>query len=76
MKYCQARGRGYYSKAHYARVSPPPDTAEAIAERLAYIKIRDQVRAEFAVRYPVLTAENAQEAIEWQANRINELQKV
>jgi hypothetical protein len=62
-----------YSKRHYMLVSPPADTKEQIAERIAHNQILKQVRAEVAARYNPITQENAVEAITWQQKRIEEL---
>jgi hypothetical protein len=61
----------FYSRAHYQRVSPPSDTREQIQERL----IRNQACEKLGVadrqaKYPVLTESNAQEAIDYQDERI------
>ncbi len=64
---------GYYSKRHYALVSPKPDTQEQIAERLRHRKACEQAGAETLARYPTLTAENIREAMDFQERRIKEL---
>ena len=54
-------------------VSPPADTPEQIAERKADMAICKRAHHEMTLRYPVLTTGNAQEAIDWQNARIEEL---
>lgn len=49
------------------------NTPEAIAERIRCRGIREQVDRERESRFPVLTSENAKEAIAWQESRIKEL---
>lgn len=66
-------GRRYYSKRHYERVSPRPDSAEQIAERIRHRAACDQAVREREQRFPTLTTENAAEAIAWQTARIAEL---
>lgn len=65
--------RQHYSRRHYARVSPPEDTAEQVAERIRHRAACEQALREREERFPVLTAENAREAIAWQDARIAEL---
>ena len=47
-------------------------TPEAIAERLRHRKACELARAETVARYPVVTTENAREAIEYQEHRIQQ----
>jgi hypothetical protein len=63
----------YYSKRHYERVSPRADTDEAIAERISHRAACERAVREREDRFPVLTPENAVEAIAWQTARITEL---
>lgn len=65
--------RKYYSKRHYERVSPSPDTAEQIAERIKHRAVCEQAVREREKRFPVLTPENAGDALAWQAERIKDL---
>ena len=50
-----------------------PDAPGAVAARIAYRKAAERAVREREERYPVLTAENAAEAIRWQAERIRAL---
>jgi len=63
-------GRTGYSRRHYRLVSPLPDTLADIRERSIHqractLAIQDRER-----QFPVLTAENAAEAIRYQNERI------
>jgi len=61
----------YYSKRHYQRLTNGgPDTPERIAERTQYRTAATLALAEREQRYPVLTTENAREAIAYQDERI------
>jgi hypothetical protein len=51
------------------------DTPEQVAERRRYHAAAEQAVHERAQRFPILTAENAAEAIAWQEARIKELIK-
>lgn len=50
-----------------------PDTPEELADRLWLNGILEQVKTELRQRYPVITATNGPEALEWQQERIREL---
>lgn len=64
----------FYSKAHYARVGGgSKDTPAAIAERIRYRQIADQVTAEVFAKFGQLAVDNFREAMTWQENRIKEL---
>jgi hypothetical protein len=63
----------HYSKRHYRLVSPPADTAERQAERAKHRAAIEQAHAEMRAKYPILTAENAGEAIAFQEMRFKEL---
>jgi hypothetical protein len=52
-----------------------PDTAEAIAARLAARAASEQAYKETLERFGAITPENAKDAIEWQEARIAELLK-
>ena len=67
------RGRMNYSRRHYRLVSPPPDQPGAVEERIQYRKAAAQANEERMQRYPVLTAENFEEAAAFQESRIQEL---
>ena len=63
--------RRYCSKAHYQRISNGgPDTAEAIAERVAHRTAAEQAHGEMLERFAPLTTENVMAAFAWQAARI------
>ena len=51
------------------------ETPARADERRRLRKIGEQVEHERLERYPVLTADNAQEAMDWQAARLAELAK-
>lgn len=63
----------YYSKAHYRRVCPPPDTKQDIADRLKRNAAAEQSRLETSVKFPTLSAENVDEALAYQEARYREL---
>lgn len=63
-----------HSKQHYRLVSPPADTQAEITERLRMRRILDQVGHEMGEKFATLTTENVQAALDWQRNRIKELQ--
>lgn len=67
-------GRPGYSRRHYRLLSNGgADSSERVAERLAYAEaLADAIRGREA-RFPVLTPENAAEAIAWTEARIKEL---
>ena len=50
-----------------------PSTADEIAERRRYQAAREQMQRERAERYPIITADNAEEVIAWQDRRLAEL---
>jgi hypothetical protein len=50
-----------------------PKPGRTPAELAAHDAILAQVRREFVERFPTLTADNAQTALDWQAARINSL---
>jgi hypothetical protein len=60
----------YYSRAHYRRVSPPADTPAEIADRAIRVRAGQLGVQDRQQRYPVLTAENADEAMAYQEARI------
>ena len=62
--------RQWYSKAHYERVSPKPDSPQDIADRRTLNAILDTVRTEMAEKFPKITADNAEAAMQYQAERI------
>jgi len=62
-----------YSARHYQAVGGGADTPEAVRERTRHRAICEQAHRECMERYPVLTAQNAGEAIAWQEARIAEL---
>ncbi len=67
-------GRMHYSRRHYDRLrNGPPDTSDTIAERIRYRAVAEQAVREREERYPILTAENAADAMKWQEARIREL---
>jgi len=51
-----------------------PDAADAAAERVRLTAAGKQANAEMMARFAPLTAANVQEALDWQATRIRELQ--
>lgn len=53
-----------------------PDPPGAVEERLRQRAASQKAIAERQVRWPVLTTENAQEAIDWQTARIAELCRI
>lgn len=62
---------GFYSKAHYRRVSPPSDTAADIAARKRHYRALELARADVAARFPGgITPENACEVLDYQEARI------
>ena len=58
-----------FSKAHFRRVSPPVDTAVDIQDRRFRTQALEQAQAAVKRLYPVLTAQNAAEAIAYQERR-------
>ena len=66
----------FYSRGHYRMFRDTgPDSPEVVAERIKRRKVGEQVNAERLVKFPTLTPENWQEAIDWQEARIKELMK-
>jgi hypothetical protein len=65
----------YYSKRHYAAVSPRPDPPGAAAERIRFRKAAEQALAETMARYAPLTAENFADADKFREQRTQELLK-
>ena len=65
-----------FSRRHYRLVSPPPDTPEALAERLRRNAASEQVGREVQERWPTITAENVGEVLAWQTARLHELVEV
>lgn len=64
-------GRPGYSRRHYRLVIPPPDSLAEMRERsiqqqAATLAIQDRER-----QFPVLTADNAAEAMRYQEERIS-----
>lgn len=55
-----------YSRAHYRRVSPPPDTAVEERDRLIRQIASERAIADRMERFPRLTPENADAAIDFQ----------
>lgn len=64
-----------FSRRHYRFVSPPADTPQQVAERFRVRRANEQAHAETRVRFPVLTEQNIDEALTFQARRIDELLK-
>jgi hypothetical protein len=64
-----------YSRRHYRLVSPPPDTHEDVARRLAARDAAARGVADREARYPVLTPGNAREALDYQEQRIRHYEK-
>lgn len=62
-----------YSRAHYRLVSPREDTPAEVEARRRRNGACEQVRAERLLRFPVVTAGNFQEVVDWQERRIREL---
>lgn len=60
----------FYSRRHYAAVSAPRDTPEALALRLRNNAVLAAARADVAQAYPVITAENVDAALAFQTARI------
>ncbi|MCL4848725.1 MAG: hypothetical protein KJ066_19425 [Acidobacteria bacterium] len=60
----------YFSRRHYQLVSPTADTAAVISARRSWHEAGRRGRADCEARYPVITADNALEAITYQAERI------
>jgi hypothetical protein len=58
-----------YSREHYARVNPAPDTPATIAARRARFEASKLALIDRVERYPTLTADNADEAITYQEAR-------
>jgi hypothetical protein len=59
-----------FSRRHYRLVSPAPDTAEDIRQRLIRKAAAERGLADRVARFPVLTPFNAAEAIRFQDERI------
>jgi uncharacterized protein (DUF433 family) len=49
-----------------------PDTAQDIASRIANNARLEMIRAEMAAKYPKITAENVDEALAYQEQRMRE----
>lgn len=68
-----------HSKAHYRFVSPPKETkAEAQINGAVRFRLRvigRQAHNEMIEQFSPLTASNAQDALDWQEARIQELRK-
>jgi len=63
-----------FSRRHYRLLSNGGlDTAEQIADRLRYSAAAERAIRDREELFPVLTADNAAEAIAWQERRIREL---
>lgn len=60
----------FYSRAHYRRVSPRADTPAEIAARRLEREACTLGVSDRAARYPTLTADNAEAALEYQEARI------
>lgn len=58
----------------WLHVVPDADPEAAVAERIRYRQIGEQAHREMLEKFGPLTPENAHEAIQWQANRILDLQ--
>lgn len=52
-----------------------PDTKDQIAERIRHRASCEQAHSETLAKFGAITAENALEAIRWQEQRIQELDK-
>lgn len=63
----------FYSSRHYRSVSPAADTPADVADRLRRNEAAARARTERETRYPILNAENAQEAMDFQERRYQEL---
>jgi hypothetical protein len=61
---------GYYSRRHYQAVSPARDTQAQIMERRIQRRASELGRADREQKYPELTAGNAQDAIDYQEQRM------
>lgn len=59
-----------FSRRHYRLVSPPADTQDQIRDRLIARQAAELGMADRIARYPTLTAENADDAIRYQEDRI------
>jgi hypothetical protein len=65
--------RQFYSKRHWARVCPKPDTAAEVETRIRRNAALIQAAKETAARFNPITPANAAEAIAWQEQRFLEL---
>jgi hypothetical protein len=63
----------FYSRQHYKLVCSKENTKEQAAELERRRKVGAQAIADRIAKFPVLTAENAAEAIAFQERRIKEL---
>lgn len=63
----------YYSRAHYRRVNPPPDTERDIADRKRRNAALETARSEAEAKYYPLTADNVKEALAFTERRYREL---
>ena len=59
----------YYSKRHYALVSPPKDTAANILDRKIMRAALDQAQKDLEEKFPVISIEHAQEILDYQQER-------
>ena len=69
-------GRPFYSRRHFARISPPADTPEMLRVRLLRNAVLKKVEIERMRRWPTVTADNVREVLAWQDARIKELEGV
>ncbi len=60
----------YFSKRHYALVSPKSDTKTDIARRLILNRLTEELQSEIAAM--VITPENAQDVANFISRRTNE----
>lgn len=65
--------RAFYSRRHFALVSPKRDTPADIAARRERTALLAQVDAERTAKYPTITEANVVEVLAWQAARLREL---
>ncbi len=62
-----------FSKRHYQAVSPRENTPDEARETVRLRWIGEQANREMMARFKLLTAENGQQAVDWQRARIQEL---
>lgn len=60
----------YYSRRHYERVCPRPDTEREVEMRRLDKEASASALADREARFPVLCAENAERAMALQADRL------